>query len=115
MWNIIEEVQPRLKPVDVTTDAKRNPHREIKFMQKESEETKRGKDTKRPLIEEDDGPIVKPEPLLKEGSIEQIWSQLEGEGGHTEVIRSIQYISCTDVPLIMTASLDRKVRIFSMA
>lgn len=115
MWKIIEEVKPRLEPVDVTTDAKRNPHREIKFMQKESEETKRGKDIKRPIIEEDDGPIVKPEPLLKEGSIEQIWSQLEGEGGHTEVIRSIQYISCTDVPLIMTASLDRKVRIFSMA
>ena len=31
------------------------------------------------------------------------------------MIRSIQYITSTDVPLIMTASLDRKVRIFSMA
>ena len=116
MWKIIEEVQPRLKKIDVTLDAKRNPHREFEFIPKESEETKKNKDSKRQLpLEEDDGPRVKPEPLLKEGSIEQIWSQLEGEGGYTEVIRSIQYISCTDVPLIMTASLDRKVRIFSMA
>lgn len=89
MWKIIEEVQPRLKPIDVTTDAKRNPHREFEFMPKESEESKKGKDVKRLPIEEDNYVAVKPEPLLKEGSIEQIWSQLDGEGGHTEMIRSI--------------------------
>ena len=89
MWKIIEEVTPRLKKIDVTLDAKRNPHREFEFMPKESEESKKGKDVKRLPIEEDNYVAVKPEPLLKEGSIEQIWSQLDGEGGHTEMIRSI--------------------------
>ena len=30
------------------------------------------------------------------------------------MIRSIQYISCTDEPLVFTASLDRYVKLFSL-
>ena len=102
-----------MEKVDVTLDnLKRNALREFDF-QVDTEEHKKLKGGKK-MEEEDDGPRQKIEPILKEGSIQQVFQQLDGEGGHSDVIRSIQFISVTDVPLIMTASLDRKVRITDM-
>ena len=203
LWKCIEEVEPRLEPVDVTVNnLKRNAHREFAFREdapdkKLSDETRIGSttwkklkveamapdyktiidnktsndmkandgktnnnnsssndtnvnnhryqnlsDDDRGLVnaliaaqlkqgdmkelqpvlykkskkveEEDDSHKAGVEPILKEGSIQQVFHKQDGESGHSDVIRSIQYISCTDTPLIMTASLDRKVRIIDL-
>ena len=49
--------------------------------------------------------------VVKEHEIIQIsqWSDQ-----HTDTIRSIQYITVTDEPLVLTASLDKYVKIFTV-
>lgn len=49
--------------------------------------------------------------LVPESSIRQI---LKKSRKHDDLIKSIQYIGCTDKPLIMTGSIDRLVKIIDL-
>ena len=110
LWACIDAVEPKLEPIDVSVNnPKRNAHREFEFR---VETDGKSKEERKKFEEDDDGQRAKDTvPLLKEGQIQQVFSQ---QDAHSDVIRSIQYINVTDKPLIMTASLDRKVRIIDM-
>ena len=73
LWKIIEEIEPKMEKVDVTLDnLKRNALREFDF-QVDTEEHKKLKGGKK-LEEDDDDPREKKvEPILKEGSIHQVF------------------------------------------
>ena len=48
-------------------------------------------------------------PIISESAIKQV---CQIQKAHKDSVRSIQYIDTTDVPIVMTASSDRKVKIF---
>lgn len=50
--------------------------------------------------------------LVRESDIRQI---LKKSRKHNDLIKSIQYIGCTDKPLILTGSTDKLVHIIDLA
>lgn len=94
-----------LQEIDVTdpkkSGLKRNPYRSIPIQY-----DKKDNDIK---TSNDEG-IFKGEPLVDESEIRQICTYTP----HKDVIRSIQFIYSTDRPLILTASLDRFVHLYSI-
>jgi hypothetical protein len=97
-------------PVD-TRDVKRNPYRLIEMKQQRGEiQDRQDKGCWGAMADDDTETIRTRTAVVNESDIIQVqqWT------AHTDVVRSIQYISVTDEPLIFTASLDKYVRIFSL-
>jgi len=98
-------------PIDITiNNAKRNPHREFKI---DAEERK----TRRPGADfdldsdDDEAEINREPPMVSDDDIRQV---LKKSRKHNDLIKSIQYISCTDQPFIMTGSTDKLVHLIDM-
>ena len=86
---------------------KRNPHRE--FVIEREERKKKGKAANDSDSDIDESMIPKDtNVLVPENQIIQIVKKTQK---HNEWIKSIQYIHCTDRPLILTGSTDRLVHI----
>ena len=100
-------------PLDITVDnLKRNPHREFVIEREERKKKARGAapDSDSDI---DESQIPKDTPLLvAENQIIQIVKKTQK---HNDFIKSIQYIHCTDRPLILTGSTDRLVHITDLA
>lgn len=95
-----------LKPVDVSTNPKRNPHRCLPI---EEHTLDRGCDDGDANSEVGQNKVeFKQE--LDDGQIKQInaWE------AHKDVVRAIQYITETDVPLVFTAGLDKMACIWGL-
>jgi WD40 repeat protein len=106
--SVILRKRSDLKPVDITKgNQKRNPHREFKFRGLEEKHAKKGGNDSEE-DEEGKNTIV---PLVPENEIVKIFTN---DKKHNDVIRSIQYISVSDEPLIMTASYDKNVHLINM-
>ena len=96
-----QTVTAPIKPID-TTGVKRNPYRVIDFKQQKQEEAIEMPDT--------DERIKNIDSVLNESEVIQI-GRFEA---HSESIKSIQYVSVTDQPLIFTAGIDKYVRIHNL-
>lgn len=97
-----------IDPVDLQRPGRkeqRNPYRIIEMKHQSHEVSQMSTDNQ--IYEVKDG---RRDPVVKESEIIQIsqWS------AHTDAVKSIQYISETDKPLVLTASLDKFVHIFSV-
>ena len=106
--SILEEF-PGLRPVDVVKDnVKRNPWRVLAIDKAESgfsDFNDAGSDNSSNF----DATENDVEPILKEFQFVQIaqWQ------AHKDVIRTVKYISETDIPIIFTASMDKMARIWT--
>ena len=98
-----------MAPFDIiVSNPKRNPHREFPIEREERKRRNRAAamDSDSDI---DESQIPKDFPLLvPESEITQIVKKTQK---HTDFIKSIQYIHCTDRPLILTGSTDRLVHI----
>lgn len=102
---------PELTPIDITVNnSKRNPHREFPIEREERKKKTKttGNDSDDELDERAIPTIV---PLVSESEIRTV---LKKSPKHKDLIKSIQYISATDRPLILTGSIDRLVHIIDM-
>ena len=74
LWACIDAVEPKLEPIDVSVNnPKRNAHREFEFR---VETDGKSKEERKKFEEDDDGQRAKDiVPLLKEGQIQQVFSQ----------------------------------------
>ena len=97
--------------VDITNNLKRNPHREFPIEREERKQRRRGaaadSDSE---VDESQLPDDK-QMLVPESEIRQIVKKINK---HDDLIKSIQYIGCTDRPLILTGSADRLVKIIDL-
>ena len=115
--SIIIERVPEMIPMDITVNnVKRNPHREFTIEREERKKAKRGPAAAAAMdsdseIEESKLPDDK-HMLVQESEITTI---LKKKRVHDDVIKSIQYIHCTDRPLILTGSTDRLVKLIDLA
>ena len=105
---IIHQVEG-MAPFDIiVSNPKRNPHREFPIEREERKRRNRAAamDSDSDI---DESQIPKDFPLLvSESDIIQIVKKTQK---HSDFIKSIQYIHCTDRPLILTGSTDRLVHI----
>ena len=101
-----------LNKVDVVADnLKRNPWREFPI-EREERKTKRRGAANDSDSDIDESQIPQDKNLLvPESEIRQI---LTKSRKHNDLIRSIQFISCTDRPLILTGSTDRLVHLIDL-
>ena len=100
-----------LVPFDiVVSNPNRNPHREFPIEREENKRRNRAAamDSDSDM---DEGRNIPDTPLLPEVQFEQIVKKTQK---HQDSIKSIQYIHCTDRPLILTGSTDRLVHITDM-
>lgn len=106
---------PNLHPIDVTkNNAKRNPHREFAI---EVEEKRKPGEKKDEGNDSDDFNLTNEHnivSLIKESEIGKVLTNEAADKPHQDAIRSIQFISVTEEPLIMTASYDRMVHIMNL-
>lgn len=102
---------PEIVPIDITVNnTKRNPHRE--FAIEREERKKKSKNNANDSDDElDERAIPNVEPLVPESEIKTV---LKKKRMHSDIIKSIQYITATDSPLILTGSIDRLVHIIDM-
>ena len=105
-----------MDPFDITiNNPKRNPHREFPIEREERKQKRRG------AAQESDSDIDDQENtrdvclLNGAGEESKINVILQKSSRHTDLIKSIQYISCTDRPLILTGSTDRLVHVIDFA
>lgn len=108
--SVILEKVADLIPFDITKDnLKRNPHREFPIEREESKKKKRGAAALDSDSDLDESKFVDDKKLeVPESEIKVV---LKKTRKHSDLIKSIQYISCTDQPLILTGSTDRLVHI----
>ena len=100
-----------MRPVDVTDNEKRNPWR-VFPIEREERKTKRRGAANDSDSDIDESQIPQDKNLLvPESEIRQI---LTKSRKHNDLIRSIQFISCTDRPLILTGSTDRLVHLIDL-
>ena len=106
---------PGLVATDITKkNSKRNPHREFTIEREERKKKGRGAaaaamDSDSEVDESqlpDDKTVIVPDA--------EITTILKKSRKHSDLIKSIQYIHCTDRPLILTGSIDRQVHLINM-
>ena len=111
---VIDHV-PDMIPTDITkNNSKRNPHREFPIEREERKKKNKGAakasmDSDSEIEESklpDDKNMIVPEA--------EITTILKKCRVHKDLIKSIQYIHCTDSPLILTGSTDRLVHLINM-
>ena len=110
---IIERV-PGMVPTDITVNnLKRNPHREFPIEREERKRTKNRNAANDSDSDLDERKIERDVPYVdsEESGIVTIMKKTRI---HNELVTSIQYISCTDKPIIMTGSTDRLVHIIDL-
>ena len=61
--------------------------------------------------DDDEAEINREPPMVSDDDIRQV---LKKSRKHNDLIKSIQYISCTDQPFIMTGSTDKLVHLIDM-
>jgi len=114
--SVILEQVPDLVATDITTKAntKRNPHREFPIERDETKKKNLGGAAAAMDSDSDLDESTYPDDksmLVQEAQINTI---LKKSRKHQDLIKSIQYISITDRPLIMTGSNDRLVHLIDM-
>ena len=94
--------------VDITGNAKRNPHREFPIEQEERKTKRKGAANDSDSdIDESQIPNDK-NVLVAEHEIHQVVKKTRI---HNDLIKSIQFINVTDRPLILTGSTDKLVHL----
>lgn len=108
-WDIsIIPKERGLKPRDCSKDIKRNPHRPLALEEHTLDRGHGDGDALSDVGAERD----KAEPAIDQGQIKQLFTW-EKEA-HSDVIRAIQYINATDVPLVFTAGIDKMACIWGL-
>lgn len=98
-------------PVDITNNEKRNPWREFPIEREERKQKRRGAANDSDS-EIDEFSIPTDNNLLVADT--EFSFILKKKQYHNDVIKSIQYISCADKPLILTGSTDRLVHLIDL-
>jgi len=96
----------------VEKNPKRNPHREFPIEREESKRRARGAAAIDSDSDIDESKYPKDNDMLVPES--EIITLLKKSRKHSDLIKSIQYIHCTDRPLILTGSTDRLVHLIDM-
>jgi len=111
---IIDRV-PELAAMDITKkNTKRNPHREFTI---ENETRKKKTKVATDAANDSDSEIDEsqyPDDKIMIVPEADITTILKKSRKHSDLIKSIQYIHCTDRPLILTGSVDRQVHLIDM-
>ena len=110
---IIDRIGGTDQMIDITDNPKRNPHREFSI---EHEERKRPNKNQAAMdsdsdIDERKLPDEKDLIVSEEEVSPPLIKKLKC---HEDLIKSIQYIHCTDRPMILTGSTDRYVHLIDM-